>query len=609
MMGGGITVDSVYGKGTTFTVELMQQVKYYEPIGEVRPKDVRMLICENNEVIISSVSRTLENLGVEFRVCRELDKVRTFPNMTHVIIRRSNFLTIREKIDFMFDCSNIYLILENGEQASGDFMEYKQLQLPLLCMQIINALNGETIANSYKRKNFDRSQIIPLSYAHVLIVDDNVTNLQVARDLMAPYQMQVDVATSGFKAIELAKSIKYDIIFMDHMMPEMDGLETTKHIRELPGAYYRNLPIVALTANAVSDARELFLSNGLDDFLAKPIEMTELHRILKKYVQSKAPAGYMEEYLKHNTDHVAKTQQPRTAAKSGALPITSPIAPANLQVPSANGRARGQLPAADGGALGQLLAQNNALLSQNMLLLQSLLGAAPAEGVDAQGGTVAATPALKSDMPMAENAGLGPDQSTEVLPGSIPEVNMTKTLETYGGSVKVYHGILETYFHDISEREPALRTLFANKDIENLTISVHAIKSASREIGADALGELAFQLEKAGKDNDWPFIEEQFETFMDELDSMRTNVGAYVKEFIMIDGDPTEREMRDAFPEETVVELKEACDNMDYTLVEEKLEELDGFRYPEALSATLSAMIRFCAEFEYDKLDKAVRTL
>jgi len=194
-----------------------------------------MLVCESEDIVLDSICRTLENLEVEYQVCREFDKVRSYEGMTHVMIRRNRFFEIKEKLNFMFDAENIYLILRNGEHASSDFMQYKQLQLPLLCMQVINAINGESIASSYKRKSFDRSQIVPLTFARVLIVDDNVTNLQVARGLMSPYQMKIDLATSGFKAIDMVKNERYDLVFMDHMMPEMDGIETARHIREIKG--------------------------------------------------------------------------------------------------------------------------------------------------------------------------------------------------------------------------------------------------------------------------------------------------------------------------------------------------------------------------------------
>lgn len=614
MMDGTISVESVYGKGSTFTVEILQQVKYYEPIGAVQRKDAKILICENDEVIISSISRTLEDLGIEFRVCRELDKVRSYKNMTHVMIRRQRFLQIKDKLDFMFDSANIYLVLENGEQSSADFMEYKQLQLPLLSLQLINALNGETITTSLKRKNFDRSQIVPLTFAHILIVDDNVTNLQVARGLMAPYKMQVDAATSGFKAIEMVKNIKYDLIFMDHMMPEMDGIEATQHIRDMKDEYYTNIPIIALTANAMSNAKELFLSNGFDDFLAKPIEMTELHRILKQYVQSKAPAGYMEKALAETNAETTDAQPglidtaPQTLQPSGSTAASLPFGvPTFANAPSASG----------GGAMGQLLAQNNTLLQQNMMLLQGLLGGAVGTPVPTgtrthdAGNPAQGTVSIPkvSSVPKTENSIYGPDVGdTQTLPGSIPEVNMGKALDTYGGSVKMYHTILSTYHNDISEREPTLRKFFDSHDIDNLTIYVHAIKSASREIGADALGELAFQLEKEGKANNWTFIEEHFDTFMTELDTMRRNIGTYIHEYIDT-ADDAQKEARDRIPADAKEELLHACDEMDYGFVEEKLEELDEYTYPEATQEVLKMLLGYCSEFEYDKLAQLIPTL
>lgn len=121
--------------------------------------------------------------------------------------------------------------------------------------------------------------------AKILIVDDNQMNLKVAEGLMQPIKMQIDLTDSGFKAIEmLQKTQCYDIVFMDHMMPDMDGIETTKKIRKLEGSYYQNVPIIALTANAISGAKEIFLENGMNDFLAKPIDMQQMNIILQKWI-------------------------------------------------------------------------------------------------------------------------------------------------------------------------------------------------------------------------------------------------------------------------------------------------------------------------------------
>ena len=112
--------------------------------------------------------------------------------------------------------------------------------------------------------------------AKVLIVDDNLVNRKVAAGLMRPFAMQVDTAKSGEEAIKMVQEKEYDLIFMDHMMPDMDGVETTHVIRGLEGEYYKNVPIIALTANALSGVREMFLEEGMNDFVAKPINIKEL---------------------------------------------------------------------------------------------------------------------------------------------------------------------------------------------------------------------------------------------------------------------------------------------------------------------------------------------
>lgn len=112
--------------------------------------------------------------------------------------------------------------------------------------------------------------------AKVLIVDDNLVNRKVAAGLMKPFSMQIDNAKSGEEAIEMVKQKEYHLIFMDHMMPDMDGVEATHIIRSMDGEYYRNVPIIALTANAISGVKEMFLAEGMNDFIAKPIDFKEL---------------------------------------------------------------------------------------------------------------------------------------------------------------------------------------------------------------------------------------------------------------------------------------------------------------------------------------------
>ncbi|MDR2559871.1 MAG: response regulator, partial [Oscillospiraceae bacterium] len=95
---------------------------------------------------------------------------------------------------------------------------------------------------------------------------------------------QVELADSGVKAVEMVKENDYDLVFMDHMMPEMDGVDVTKIIRALPDEKYQKLPIIALTANVVGDVRDMFLECGMNDFLSKPLDNVEIERVLREWL-------------------------------------------------------------------------------------------------------------------------------------------------------------------------------------------------------------------------------------------------------------------------------------------------------------------------------------
>jgi len=140
-----------------------------------------------------------------------------------------------------------------------------------------------------------------MPYGNVLVVDDVEVNLYVAKGLLAPYHVKASFIYSGIEAIEKVKSGNvYDIIFMDHMMPEMDGIEAVKHIRE---AGY-TAPIVALTANAVSGQADMFLHSGFDDFISKPIDIRQLNTILNKYVRDIQPQEVIDDARSRMTENV-----------------------------------------------------------------------------------------------------------------------------------------------------------------------------------------------------------------------------------------------------------------------------------------------------------------
>ncbi|MDR2136540.1 MAG: response regulator [Treponema sp.] len=141
----------------------------------------------------------------------------------------------------------------------------------------------------------EEARPIPASMAgniRVLVVDDVEINLDVARGLLEPYGLTVDTVLSGREAVEKVRhgEPRYDLILMDHMMPEMDGMEAVRIIRsEIDSDYARNIPIVALTANALAGNEEMFLANGFNGFISKPIEIKRLDELLKNLVQPEIP--------------------------------------------------------------------------------------------------------------------------------------------------------------------------------------------------------------------------------------------------------------------------------------------------------------------------------
>jgi len=162
-----------------------------------------------------------------------------------------------------------------------------------------SAVIGKEIAENLMELNFDSSVKLRafqikrefMPYGSVLVVDDVETNLYVARGLLAPYGLTVETATSGFESIDKIKNGSvYDIIFMDHMMPKMDGIETVKIIRSL--GYSQ--PIVALTANAIAGQSAMFMENGFDDFISKPIDIRQLNMALNKLVRDKYPSDVVD---------------------------------------------------------------------------------------------------------------------------------------------------------------------------------------------------------------------------------------------------------------------------------------------------------------------------
>lgn len=132
----------------------------------------------------------------------------------------------------------------------------------------------------------EEAESITIPDARLLVVDDNIMNRKVFVHLMSDMQCVIDEADSGFACLELVRRNKYDVIFMDYMMPEMDGVQTLHRMKELGDYINADTPVVILTANAISGAREAYLAEGFDDYLSKPIDINKLKKIITSHVDT-----------------------------------------------------------------------------------------------------------------------------------------------------------------------------------------------------------------------------------------------------------------------------------------------------------------------------------
>lgn len=293
-MGGFVNVSSTYGEGSEFRFVIPLRVSDEEPfigIKEAYERTVAIFV-DMRKFNYPKVAREYQNMIRElsekfhteirlFDSMTELEEMLEKGSFSHCFVGKQEYLRHTEQMERLAEKVKIFVVQERNDAIafSGNI---KSIYKPFYAMSVAAALNNEKyILNLSERKNVARF-VAP--EAKVLIVDDNMTNLKVAEGLMRPYNMKITTALSGREALRFLRKTEYDIVFMDHMMPELDGVETTAMIRETEGEYFKKLPIIALTANAVNGAREMFLSSGFNDFIAKPIELTYLDRVLRVWL-------------------------------------------------------------------------------------------------------------------------------------------------------------------------------------------------------------------------------------------------------------------------------------------------------------------------------------
>jgi signal transduction histidine kinase/CheY-like chemotaxis protein len=285
LMGGAIIAESEYGKGSLFTFYVICYGNQEDKLASVPYPDKLYILCyEPNPYNALAMNRMLESLQVPHDIAGNKDRMQKLLEKcvyTHLFFDISG-AELAAKFAEEQKYHSILIQEITGKREENIRFSIKR---PILIGDLADILNGgATEAGLLSRmRNESSNAFMQTRDVSALVVDDNSVNLLVARGLLGKFGISVDTADGGLEAITKIKQKNYDIIFMDHMMPGVDGIDATRQIRDL-GGRYSSLVIVALTANAVSGMEELFLSSGMDGFLPKPIMINELREILLRFL-------------------------------------------------------------------------------------------------------------------------------------------------------------------------------------------------------------------------------------------------------------------------------------------------------------------------------------
>lgn len=312
LMHGHIWVESEYEKGSRFSFKIPQLVIDNQPSIEAEKDDIRTAgVSCMNPYMAKHMKKMLEQLNVK---CLPIEKREDFKLLEE---NNAEFLFIELADNGCASIANDYItshpsvtgvwITEFGNTIQPFQDQIVTVSKPLYIMDLSKILAHEDLYSESGDSEESFEFIAP--EAEILIVDDNEPNLMVAEGLLAPLQMKIDTASGGKQAIGMIEKKHYDLIFMDHMMPELDGIEVTRIIRRFHEDY-DDVPIIALTANVMEEMRAMFLVEGMNDFVAKPIELKIILSKLKQWLPAKKiqkieSSGEQEEQKRERLNRLA----------------------------------------------------------------------------------------------------------------------------------------------------------------------------------------------------------------------------------------------------------------------------------------------------------------
>jgi len=467
LMDGQINVTSVYGEGSEFTITIPQKIISEDAVPQFADKKV-LLYCRT-QITADYIAKSMVDLSVQCEMPQNEQELAAALSVGKwdYIFAEADMTYAAQKIAKEKGQSARIVMLSDSYDATYQVrggQDFTLLIMPAYLISIVNVLSGRDADYSVLNQS---AEPFTAPDAGILLVDDIATNLKVGEGLLKLYGIRVDTCLSGRDAIAAVMDTDYDLVLMDHMMPEMDGMETVEVIRKL-GGKYATMPIVALTANAIIGAREMFLSNGFNDFLSKPIEVSKLNAILAKWIP--AEKQIYGEAIQHTQD----------------------TAPADVSI----------------------------------------------NGIDLQRG-----------------------------------------ISLSGGSFTGYLEILSVYMKNGKTKVGELENCIATGDIPLYTTYIHAMKSASANIGANALSAEARILEEAGIDGNLPFIAENNPAFIENLKQLLDDIGAVISAYST---EQASGDFDDNWLFEELTKLKSALASFDMGTIDEITERIQPYtHHPE----------------------------
>ena len=365
--------------------------------------------------------------------------------------------------------------------------------------------------------------------AHILVVDDTPMNLEVFVNLLKKTLVRIDTAASGSECIALAAKKKYDVIFLDHMMPDKNGIETLKELKASAASPNADTPAICLTANTVSGARETYLNAGFDDYLTKPVEPEKLEKMIMEYLP--------EEKIIQVTEEISG----RSVSSSGRSAV--------------------------------LVVDDDELIRKNA---ESIL-----------------RPSY--DIICADSGKTAIETAERERPDLIGEIDVRNGL-LHCGTEQIYTDTLTAFAEAVGEQTDVIEQYWNARDIESLTIKVHAIKSTSRIIGAEDIGTLAERLEKAGHDNDITALENG----MDELLTRCRSLGRQLKPLVKADDDSALPPISPEELSELYGIIREFYSVADYDSFTQMIENLGSYRIPDSEKERCRALREAADALDYD---------